>query len=439
MIGSVILIIVFTFLNAVFASAEIAVISMNEAKLRHLVDDGNKRAKKLALLTEQPARFLATIQVAITLSGFLNSAFASDNFAGVIVDALISVGVPVPRATLNSIAVIIITIVLSYISIVFGELVPKRIAMKNSEALSLGLAPTLYGVSKVFSPLVSLLTGSTNLILKLMGINPAEDDEQVTKEEIQMMLMEGNAQGVIDTQENEFIQNIFDFHDITAEQVCTHRTDVIVLDTEDSLDEWKNIIYQNRHSYYPVCQETKENIIGILDTKAYFCLDERTRENILTKAVKPAYFIPESMKAAKLFDHMKQSRNYFAVLLDEYGEMSGIATLHDLIEELVGDIYEENEENPEKIQQISPNSWLVRGDVEMDDVADTLHLTLPEGDYDTFNGFIYSIIDSIPEDGSQFTCESNGMIIHVKSVAKHKIAEAVVELPETKKESDEEN
>ena len=145
------------------------------------------------------------------------------------------------------------------------------------------------------------------------------------------------------------------------------------------------------------------------------------------------------MKAAKLFDHMKQSRNYFAVLLDEYGEMSGIATLHDLIEELVGDIYEENEENPEKIQQISPNSWLVRGDVEMDDVADTLHLTLPEGDYDTFNGFIYSIIDSIPEDGSQFTCESNGMIIHVKSVAKHKIAEAVVELPETKKEIDEEN
>ena len=298
MIGSVILIIVFTFLNAVFASAEIAVISMNEAKLRHLVDDGNKRAKKLSLLTEQPARFLATIQVAITLSGFLNSAFASDNFAGVIVDALISVGVPVPRATLNSIAVIIITIVLSYISIVFGELVPKRIAMKNSEALSLGLAPTLYGVSKVFSPLVSLLTGSTNLILKLMGINPAEDDEQVTKEEIQMMLMEGNAQGVIDTQENEFIQNIFDLHEITAEQVCTHRTNVIVLDTEDSLDEWKHIIYQNRNSYYPVCQETKETIIGILDTKAYFCLDERTRENILTKAVKPAYFFPESMKAA---------------------------------------------------------------------------------------------------------------------------------------------
>ena len=257
MLGSIILIIVFTFLNAIFASAEIAVISMNETKLKCLVDDGNKRAKKLSVLTEQPARFLATIQVAITLSGFLNSAFASDNFAGIIVDALVSAGVPVPVKTLNSIAMVLITVILSYISIVFGELVPKRIAMKNSESLSLGLAPTLYGVAKIFSPLVSLLTVSTNLILRLIGINPAENDDQVTKEEIEMMLMEGNAQGVIDTQENEFIQNIFEFHDISTEQVCTHRTDVIVLDTEDSMDEWKETIYRNRHSYYPVCQETR--------------------------------------------------------------------------------------------------------------------------------------------------------------------------------------
>ena len=415
-------------LNAIFASAEIAVLSMNETKLKCLVDDGNKRAKKLAVLTEQPARFLATIQVAITLSGFLNSAFASDNFAGIIVDALISAGVPVPEKTLNSIAMVIITVILSYISIVFGELVPKRIAMKNSEALSLGLAPTLYGVAKVFLSLVSLLTVSTNLILKLLGINPAENNDQVTKEEIQMMLMEGNAQGVIDTQENEFIQNIFEFHDITTEQVCIHRTDVIVLDTEDSMEEWKETIYKNRHSYYPVCRETKDNIIGILDTKDYFRLEDHSRENVLAKAVKPAYFIPESMKAAKLFDHMKQTRNYFAVLLNEYGEMSGIATLHDLLEELVGDIYEENEENPEKIQKLSPTSWLVKGEVELDDLEEELHVTLPEGDYDTFNGFIYSIIDSIPEDGSQFTCESSGIIIHVKSVAKHKIVEAIVEV-----------
>ena len=194
------------------------------------------------------------------------------------------------------------------------------------------------------------------------------------------------------------------------------------------MEEWKETIYKNRHSYYPVCRETKDNIIGILDTKDYFRLEDHSRENVLAKAVKPAYFIPESMKAAKLFDHMKQTRNYFAVLLNEYGEMSGIATLHDLLEELVGDIYEENEENPEKIQKLSPTSWLVKGEVELDDLEEELHVTLPEGDYDTFNGFIYSIIDSIPEDGSQFTCESSGIIIHVKSVAKHKIVEAIVEV-----------
>lgn len=430
MIGSVILIFVFTFLNAIFASAEIAVISMNETKLKHLADEGNRRAEKLTALTRQPARFLATIQVAITLSGFLNSAFASENFAGILVDALLATGVPIPEKALNSLAMVTITLVLSYISIVFGELVPKRIAMKNAEKLSLGLAPTLYGVAKIFSPLVSLLTLSTNLILKLLGINPAENDEQVTKEEIRMMLAEGNAQGVINPQENELIQNVFEFHDITAEQLCIHRTDVILLDTEDSPEEWRETIFQNRHSYYPVCRESADNIIGILDTRDYFRLNDRSRESILQNAVKPAYFIPESMKAARLFEHMKQSRNYFAVLLSEYGEMSGIVTLHDLLEELVGDIYEEGEENPEKIRKLSSSSWLVKGDAELDDVKKLLHVDIPEGSYDTFNGFLYSILDSIPEDGSQFTCQSGEMTIHVKSVERHKITEAVVELSE---------
>lgn len=430
MIGSIVLIIVFTFLNAVFACAEIAVISMNETKLKHLVENGNKRAKKLAALTEQPSRFLATIQVAITLSGFLNSAFASDNFAGLIADALMKTGIPVPRSVLNSVAVLVVTIVLSYISIVLGELVPKRFAMKNSESLSLGLAPTLYGVAKLFSPLVSLLTVSTNLILKLFGMDPTEDDDQVTKEEIQMMLMEGNEQGVIDTQENEFIQNVFEFNDISADEICTHRSDVVVLDADDSLEEWKESIFKNRHSYYPVYKDSKENIVGILDTKDYFRLEEVTKESIFEKAVEPAFFIPENIKAAKLFERMKQTRNYFAVLLDEYGEMSGIVTLHDLVEALVGDLYEENEDVTEKIQKLAPNIWRIRGDAEIDDVVEQLKITLPEeqDDFDTFNGLIYSIIDRIPEDGSQFVCDAYGMRIHVKSVEKHKIVEAVVEL-----------
>ncbi len=430
MLGSIILIIVFTFLNAVFASAEIAVISMKETKLKHLVDSGNKRAKKLYALTEQPSRFLATIQVAITLAGFLNSAFAADNFAGIIVEALVSIGVRIPEKTLNSIAVFGVTIILSYISIVFGELVPKRIAMKNSEALALGLAPTLYGIARIFSPIVSLLTFSANLLLRILGINPTDEEDQITKEEIQMMLIEGNAQGIIDKQENEIIQNVFEFNDISAEQICTHRADVIVLDMDDSVEEWKEIIYKNRHSFYPVCKDTKENIIGILDTKDYFRLEEKSLTAIFEQAIKPAYFIPENMKATKLFKQMKHTRNYFSVLLNEYGEMSGIATLHDLVEALVGEIYEENEQDMEKIELLSPNTWRIRGDAEMSDVENQLHIKLPDDYCDTFNGFIYNVIDKIPEEGSQFTCEAYGMVIHVNSVENHKIVEAIVKLKE---------
>ena len=252
----------------------------------------------------------------------------------------------------------------------------------------------------------------------------------MTKEEIQMMLMEGNEQGVIDTQENEFIQNVFEFNDISADEICTHRSDVVVLDADDSLEEWKESIFKNRHSYYPVYKDSKENIVGILDTKDYFRLEEVTKESIFEKAVEPAFFIPENIKAAKLFERMKQTRNYFAVLLDEYGEMSGIVTLHDLVEALVGDLYEENEDVTEKIQKLAPNIWRIRGDAEIDDVVEQLKITLTEeqDDFDTFNGLIYSIIDRIPEDGSQFVCDAYGMRIHVKSVEKHKIVEAVVEL-----------
>ncbi len=433
MLGSILLIIIFTFLNAVFASAEIAVISMKETRLKHLADGGNKRAKMLSRLVEQPSRFLATIQVSITLSGFLNSAFASDNFAGMIVDALLAAGVPIPEKTLNSIAVLVVTVILSYISIVLGELVPKRIAMRHSEALSLGLAPTLYGIGRIFSPIVSLLTASANLLLRLFGINATDEEEQITKEELRMMLNEGNEQGVINTQENEFIQNVFEFNDTVVEQICTHRADVIILDIQDDMRNWEKIIYNNRYSFYPVCEDTKEHIIGVLDTKDYFRLEDKTRDAILEKAIKPAFFVPENMRATRLFAEMKKSRNYFSILLDEYGEMSGIVTLHDLVEELVGEIYEEDEVGTEKIRQLAPNAWLIKGDADMDDIRKRLKVTIPGDTFDTFNGFIYSIINKIPEDGSRFTCKACGLIIQVTAVEKHKIVEATVTLQKPEK------
>lgn len=428
MTGSIILLIVLILLNAVFASAEIAVISMNETKLKYLVENGNRRARLLSGLTRQPARFLATIQVAITLAGFLNSAFAADNFSDPITRALLKAGVGLPEKVLDSIAVVLITIILSYFNIVFGELVPKRIAMKRAESLSLALAPLLFWVARICTPLVALLTVSTNGLLRLLGINPDEDDEQMTEEEIRLMLLEGNAQGVIDEQENTFIQNVFEFDDISAEQICTHRTDVVALDADLPASQWDTVIHSTRHTHYPVYRETKENIIGILDTKDYFRLPENERDSLPDCIIRPAFFVPENIKADTLFEKMKQSRCYFCILLDEYGGMSGIVTLHDLVEALVGDLYEpDSAEVPEKIQALSDHSWRIRGDADLQDVAQALHIRLEEDDVDTFNGFVYTVLDGIPDDGMPFTCTSHGLTIHVQDVRKHKIVEAIVE------------
>ena len=427
MIGPIILQIVLIFLNATFASAEIAVISMNDNKLKRMAAEGDKRAVRLSALTAQPARFLATIQVAITLAGLLGSAFAADSFAGPLVDAMMSWGITVPANVLKSVSVILITLILAYFNLVFGELVPKRIAMKKADSLALGMSGLLHGVSKVFAPLVFLLTVSTNLILRLLGIDPDENDEQVTEEEIRMLLVEGNQQGVIDPDENEIIQNVFEFDDIAVEQICTHRVDVLALSTEDTLQEWEKIIYDGRHTYYPVCGDSIDDILGVLDTKDYFRSGKKNLEDIMEKAVKKAYFIPESMKANVLFRNMRQKGVYFAVVIDEYGGLSGIITLHDLMEALVGDLHdEEEEEKPEDIQKIDENKWLIYGCADIDDVSEELAVDLPVEIYDTFGGFICGLIAEIPEDGKGFAIETESLAIEVHSVQNHRIGSATV-------------
>ena len=440
MIGSIILLIVLIFLNAIFASAEIAVISMNDAKLKKLTEEGNKKAIKLTKLTEQPARFLATIQVVITLAGFLNSAFAADYFADPLVDLFISLGAPVPRNVLSSVAVIIITVILSYFNLVFGELVPKRIAMKKTESLSLALASPLYTISKIFTPLVFLLTVSTNGVLRLLGIDPNESEEQVTEEEIRMMLSEGSQQGTIDQSETEMIQNVFDFNDISVEQICTHRIDVTSLDINDSLETWQGIIFESRHTFYPVYKENTDNIVGILNTKDYFRMENKSKKEIINHAIDKAWFVPENMKANVLFQNMKTSRKYIAVLIDEYGGMSGLITLHDLIEALVGDLYElEDAVQSPDIQQIGENSWEIQGSADLEDVAEALGIQLPTEDFDTYNGYVCDVIGRVPANGETFSCETEDLSIQVHSVVNHRIGDSTVIKkikPETEAEED---
>lgn len=435
MIGAILLQIVLILLNAIFACAEIAVISMSEAKLKYLKSHGSTAARKLLALTDQPAKFLSTIQVAITLAGLLGSAFAAENFATPISNMLLAAGVSIPEKMLKTIMLFVITIILAYFNLVFGELVPKRIAMKKTEAISLGLAGLLYTVSKIFAPLVFVLTLSTNGILRLLRINPEENEEKVTEEEILMLLAEGSEQGTIDAHENEFIQNIFAFDDLSAEQICTHRMDVVSLDADDDIENWNKTIIDTRHTHYPVYKENAENIIGVLDTKDYFRLQTRTKEAAMKEAVKEPYLIPENMNASTLFQNMKQNRSYFAVLIDEYGGLSGIITLHDLMEELVGDLYEPDESpEPQEIEQLNAQEWKIFGTAYLEDVAKELDIKLPVDEYDTFNGFICGVIDRIPDDNESFSCDACGLHIRVHSVQNHRVIWTTV--AKLKKEED---
>lgn len=423
-------------LNAVFACAEIAVISFNDNKLARLAEQGDKRAVRLARLTSQPARFLATIQVAITLAGFLGSAFAADNFSDMLTEWLVGLGVSLPASTLDTISVVLITIILSYFTLVLGELVPKRVAMRKAEALALGMSGLISFISKLFAPIVWLLTISTNALLRLIGIDPNADDEEVTEEEIRMMVDAGREKGVIDEEETEIIQNVFEFDDITAGELATHRTDIALLWTDETMEQWAATIHESRHSRYPVCDESVDNVVGVLNAKDYFRLDDKSRENVMEHAVKPAYFVPEGVKADVLFRSMKQSRTQFAVVLDEHGGMNGIITINDLVEQLVGalDDVEDADETAQEIERTDSGTWNILGSADLEDVAQQLGAALPTDEYETFGGFVFGVLGTIPDDGTQLELDACGLHIKVLEVREHRMERAAVCLLATAKE-----
>lgn len=437
--GQLLLQLILIFLNAVFACAEIAVLSVNEAKITKLEENGNRKAKKLRKLTEQPSKFLSTIQIAITLSGFLGSAFAADNFATRLVDLLVGWGADVDPDTLQNISVIVITLVLSYITLIFGELVPKRLAMKKSEKMALGMASMLCGVAKIFTPIVWLLSVSTNGVLRLMGIDPNEQDEEVGEEEIRLMVDESGQKGVIDEQEQKMIQNVFEFDDRTVSEFATHRTDVSVLWTEEDAETWENTIHETRHSIYPVCGDTIDDVVGVLSIKDYFRLRGADRDTVMKEAVKPANFVPEGIHADVLFKQMQTTRNHFAVVLDEYGGLMGIVTMNDLLEQIVGDLNDDEEsvdEAPE-IHKIGENTWEVHGVAPLGEVAEELDLELPEEDYDTMGGYVFSNYGVVPEDGSEFELDLPPLHIKVTEIKDHRINKmTVIKIPSEDTEED---
>lgn len=427
MIGAIILQIILIALNAIFASAEIAVLSSNAARTEHLAAEGDKRAKKILSLTANPSRFLSTIQVAITLAGLLGSAYAAENFAQPLVDLLILLKIPLSAELLKNVCVLLITVILSFFSIVFGELVPKRVAMQNPDKAALALSGLLWFVSIAFAPFVWILTKTTNGVLRLVRIDPNEKNDEVTEEEIRMMLESGSEKGTIDKTETEMIHSIFEFDDTDLTEICTHRREVVVLYEEDGEEQWKQILSQTDFSFYPVCGETIDDVQGVLNVETYF----RAGTQNFSSAIEKPLFVPEHMKADVLFATMKETGSRFAIVVDEYGGMQGVITLHDLIDVLLGDL---RGETPEKIRAVGENQWIIDGSVFPKDVEEHLGISLNAGDNDTFAGFVLELLGTIPEDGTTPETETETLLLQVTKAANRRIEEVRVTKKETESE-----
>ncbi len=385
------------FLNAVFACAEIAVISINETKLKKRANEGDKRAVRLLSLTKEPAKFLATIQIGITLTGFLGSAFAADNFSDKVTDWLVAQGVTISPNKLDIMAVIGITLILSYVTLILGELVPKRIAMKYAEKIGLNMSMLIYGVACLFKPLVWLLTVSTNGVLRLLGISPEDKSDGVTEEEIRTLIDAGSENGTIDDVEKTILHNVFEFDDKIIEDVMTHRTDVCFLNKEDHPDVWEKEMLKFRHSIYPIFQTSTDHIVGTISFQDYFEFKCHQKIKDIDQAIKQPQFISVTAHINDLFQEMQRSRNHFAVVVDEYGGVDGIVTMNDLLEELVGDLDDGiSLSSPRSsVTKIRENTWLIKGSTPIQEVEKELKIKLPNDEVDTFAGFILALAGPI--------------------------------------------
>ena len=437
----ILLVFILIFVNAFFAAAEIAVISLNGNKLRRDAEEGDAAAKKMLKLVDDPTSFLSTIQIAITLAGFLASAFAADTFAGLLVRWLVDdCGWAISEHALNTISVIVITFILSYFTLVLGELVPKRLAMAKSAAVTRLTVPVVMAAGSIFRPLVWLLSVSTNGVLHLLGVNPHDGEEQVTETEIRMMVDIGEENGAIEPKEKEMIENIFEFNNITAADVMVHRKDMTVVWLDDTPEHIIELISESGLSRFPVCGDDIDDVRGVLRTKEYLLNAHREQPLPLQALIAPPYFVPETVDADVLFRDMQQKKNHMAILVDEYGGTSGLVTMEDLLEEIVGNIYDEfDQEDEQEITQLGDNLWRISGSAELDNVAEALDMEFPEDmEVDTLGGLLFSMLNEIPRDGECPEADVCGLHLRAESIADRRVEWASVsKLPPADKHEDE--
>lgn len=419
LVSQFILILVLTLLNAFFASAEMAIVSVNRNRIKMLADDGNKKASLLVDLLEEPNKFLSTIQVGITLAGFFSSASAATGISEVIGASLSQIGIPYAQ----SISLVVITIILSYFTLVFGELVPKRIALQKSEQIAMLSVRPIVFVFKFAKPFVKLLSLSTNVLLRVIGMSDMDLEEKVSREEIKSLVDAGEEYGVINQIEKEMINSIFDFDDKLAKEVMTPRTEVYMINSKLPLSIEE--LLEENYSRIPVYEGDMDNIIGILYLKDF--LHEAYQvgfENVdIKKLLHRPYFVPECKNIDQLFKELQKSKKHLAVLIDEYGGFSGIVTIEDLIEEVMGDINDEYDDDDPVIRKIDNDTYIVNGLISIKELNDKLHLNLDEEteDYDTLGGFLINQIDYIPSETEECMVEYENLLFKVQCVKDKRI------------------
>lgn len=401
MFVQLIVLIILIGLNAYFAATEIAYISLNDAKIEKQAKEGNKKAKQIEKMLKTPSKFLATIQIGITLAGFLSSAFASDTFAEMLAPNLYQLMPFISLSAWKNISIIVITIILSFFTLIFGELVPKRLAMKHYEKIAFATIGVIKAISIVTSPFVKLLTVCTNGVSRIFGVGENEE-ESVTEEEIKMMVSQGQEKGTIKQEEQELINNVFELNDITVSEIMRHRKDIFAVDinisTEELLEELSQEEY--RYSRIPVYEETIDEIKGILYVKDV--LKNINKKSFKVKnVVKEAYFVSQNRLINEVFKELQKNKKQIAIILDEYGGTAGLITMEDILEELVGDIYDEYDEEEKEFEKIDDNTYILSGSLPIYDVNKLLDADIPEGDYDTISGYLQDKLGRIPEDDEE--------------------------------------
>ena len=439
MLTSIIVLVILILLNAYFAATEIAFISLNDSKIERDAKEGNKKAKQILKMLRSPSKFLATIQIGITLAGFLSSAFASDAFTDKLAPILNNLVPAISLDIWRGISIVIITIILSFFTLVFGELVPKRLAMKYYEKISYATIGVIRGISIITAPFVKLLTFSTNMVSKTFGVGEAEE-EVVTEEEIKMMIDEGEEKGTIERGEKQLLNNVFEFNDIIVSEIMTPRTDMYAIDINEDIKEQLDEIDEFKYSRIPVYDEDIDDIKGILFVKDILKPLKDNKEINIKELMREPYFVPESKDIDELFKEMQQNKVQMAIAIDEYGGTAGLITMEDIIEELVGNIFDEYDDEEIEVKKIDDNTYILSGTVSSYELKKVFNIELPEGDYETLSGYLLDKLGRIPDEDEHPIIEDENLTYRVEEMEDKRIKYVkVCRNMKDKEDKDEEN